>query len=196
MAGIRMKLRSIAAPILDTFATGGALIGAPTMFGGKTWTKVGTETTVTTKAGGEVKATSGSGNVPITIPTGSANFEFAFTLTAVRTPSSIAAAVFRVSDSTNHYTLLLRTDTNVPQYAVASRSSNVLTMLLETGVAPSAGDTVRVTIQNHVLRLYVNGVQLGGAIALGAYGQYQNAGLLFNGLDPDTGFGDFAIYPA
>lgn len=195
MAGIRMRVRSIAAEILDTFeGASRALAGSVTTYGSKTWAKVGTDTTVATINSGVVKATSGTNNVAYTIDTGGANFDVGFTVSAVRAPSAIASMVWRVSDINNNYSVVLRTDTNTPQYAIASRSGGVFTFLLSTGVVPAIGDKVLVSTLNHVTTLTVNGVVL-GQVTLSAYGQYFKAGLNFNGSDLTTSFDNFAVYP-
>lgn len=194
MAGIRMKLKSIGAPILDTFAAAGTLEGSTTTYGSKTWTKVGTGDTGVSKSGGVVRATGGTTNTLLVLDTGTHNFDAGMKISKLRAPTSITAIIVRAGSDTTYFSLSLRLDGSNPAYTLLKRSGGTNTQLITTGVAPQEGDMVLLSIRNHVATVIVNGVSLGSA-ALDAYGANYNAGLLFNGTDTTTEIHDFAVYP-
>lgn len=194
MAGIRMKLKSVAAQIYDTFETAGNVEGAPTAYGGKTWAKVGAGDTTVVKLSGKAKASGGSTNTILTLPTGSHNFDIGFTVASTAHPTSITAAVVRALSTANLYSVSLRTAADKAEYALLKRENNVNTTLVATGVVPMPGDKVFLSIRNHVATLKVNGVRLGQA-TLETLGSTFNAGLLFNGQDTASAIEDFAVYP-
>ncbi|MGH3651507.1 hypothetical protein [Glutamicibacter sp.] len=194
MAGIRMKLKSIGAPVLDTFAAAGTLEGSATTYGSKTWTKVGTGDTAVSKSGGVVRATSGTTNSLLVLDTGTHNFDAGMKISKLRAPTSITALIVRAGSDTTYFSLSLRLDGSNPAYTLLKRNGGTNTQLIATGVAPKEGDMVLLSIRNHVATVIVNGVSLGSA-TLDAYGSNYNAGLLFNGTDTTTEIHDFAVYP-
>lgn len=194
MAGIRLKLKSVGAPVLDTFAVSGALAGSKTNYGGRTWTKVGAGDTTVSKSGGVAKATGGTSNTFLVLDTGGHNFDAGIKIEKLASPTSITAIAVRVFSEANNFYLALRSAADVAEYTLIKRANNVITQLVNTGVAPKPGDMVLLSVRNHVATIKVNGKDIGSA-TLDSLGSTFNAGLLFNGQDTVTEIHDFALYP-
>lgn len=193
MSGMRMKFRSVYAQVLDLFKRGGTLSGSSTTFGSKTWAKVGVNTTVATCENGQVRATSGAGDVPVVLPTGTANFDMSFEIAELRSIPAMLTACLRVNTSSAaRYDLVLRTDGTTPQYALAYLSGSTVEYSFQTGIVPVAGDRVRITVENHHLKFYLNG-KLTAETDLAYLGTWQYAGIKFNGTDNETAIKNFAI---
>lgn len=197
MAGIVFRIREIWARVQDEFDRTGPLEGSTTTIGGQVWAKLGDTTTTAATTGESAKATGGTGNNFYTLPTAGPNFEIAFMLNSVRGGfGPVAQVVFRVNTETQErYAVLLRTGSSAPEYVIAHHDGVNLdyTRLYSTGIAPNAGDKVRVTVKDNVLALWLNGEKLGQAtMTVGE--QFQNTGLMLNGADLDTAFGNFAVY--
>lgn len=193
MSGMRMTLRSVYTQILDEFGRGGVLETSKTTIGQKVWTKVGSNSTVATVENGSVRSTGGSGDVPIVLNMPSANIDMSFELRELRSIPAMLTASLRVNTTTAaRYDLVLRTDPLTPQYALVYLQGSTVTTIFETGLTPTAGDKIRITILDNHLKFYVNRVLI-SETTLTNQSTWMNHGLKFNGTDSETAVSNFGI---
>lgn len=194
MPGIRFTIPSPVQQVADDFnRANGALTGS-TPTGARPWQIIGAGTVVPGIAANALKAISGTGNRLAVVALGRPNYDLQYRIASARAGTVIHGVAMQATDENDFVALNHRASETQASYVIARRRAGVVYPILDTGVAPKAGDYVHVRVRDGKnFTLTVNGMNLGTAVVDG-WEAKSLAGFFLNGADTETSFDDFAAF--
>lgn len=194
MPGIRFTIPTPVQQIADDFNRADGALGGSTPIGARAWQVIGAGTVVPGIAASALKAISGTGNRLAVVSLGRPNYDIQYRIASARAVTIINGVAMQATDESNFVALNHRVSETQAGYVLARRRAGVVYPILDTGVAPKAGDYVHIRVRDGKnFTLTVNGMNLGTAVVDG-WEDKSLAGFFLNGADTETSFDDFAVF--